>query len=240
MARLYRDLLETLAAEIIAEDRQPGTRLPKEVDLATEFEVSRGTAREGIRALQERGLVDVVHGKGAIVTAAERWDVFDPDVLAASLRTSRGLDVIASFLECRRLLELPATALAAERATVDQQAALAEAHDLMKRSARRAGPNADQHFHRADQRFHQALMRASGNPALAQLVERIHSALFAAQFSRPAIRVRFRRAIAEHQLILDGVIARDPIAARQAAEDHLDGIGRDLAAALVDGTTPHI
>jgi DNA-binding FadR family transcriptional regulator len=52
--------------------------LPREVDLAAEFEVSRGVARETIRAMEERGLVSVKHGKGATIEADD-WDVFDPE-----------------------------------------------------------------------------------------------------------------------------------------------------------------
>ena len=36
--------------------------LPREVDLAAEFGVSRGVARECIRAMEERGLVLAFHG----------------------------------------------------------------------------------------------------------------------------------------------------------------------------------
>lgn len=221
MSRLYRDLFETIAAEIVAGTRQPGDMLPKETDLAEQFDVSRGVAREGIRALQERGLVDVKHGKGATVTPRERWDVFSPDVLGAALRTGRGTVMVDGYLESRRLLEIPAAEMAARRAGEAQIADLRAAHEAMKTVATRQSPRGEQLFQDADQRFHQALARATGNAALAQMIERIHSALQAAGDEQVALTERFERAIAEHQAILDAVSAGDECAARTAMERHL-------------------
>jgi DNA-binding FadR family transcriptional regulator len=78
MARKHRDVMRLLIADIISGRRAAGDMLPKEVDLADEFEVSRGVARETIRALEERSLIEVRHGKGATINEPTEWDVFDP------------------------------------------------------------------------------------------------------------------------------------------------------------------
>ena len=49
----------------------PGTRLPKETALTETYEISRGVARESMRALEERGLVTVKHGGHTIVNPRE-------------------------------------------------------------------------------------------------------------------------------------------------------------------------
>jgi DNA-binding transcriptional MocR family regulator len=90
MARKHRDAMRLLVAEIVSGGRAAGEMLPKQVDLATEFEVSRGVARETIRALEERGLISVRHGEGATVNEPGQWDVFDPDVLATTLESGHG------------------------------------------------------------------------------------------------------------------------------------------------------
>src|SRR5919197_4116396 len=117
MARKHRDVMRILIAEIVSGVRPAGDMLPKEVDLAAEFDVSRGVARETIRALEERGLIAVRHGKGATINEPSAWDIFDPDVLAATLETERGSAVLAEYLECRRILEVEAAGMAAQRAT---------------------------------------------------------------------------------------------------------------------------
>src|SRR5215813_9254293 len=116
MARLHRDVMNAFVTEIVSGTLPAGSMLPREVDLAERFEVSRGVARETIRALEERGLISVKHGKGATVTDSTRWNVFDPDVLAVLLAGSGGDEVLGEYLECRRVLEVEAAGLAAERA----------------------------------------------------------------------------------------------------------------------------
>ena len=45
--------------------------------------------------------------------------MFNPDVIAAVLEHQGGAKLLGDYLECRRLLEIEAAGLAAERATGD-------------------------------------------------------------------------------------------------------------------------
>src|SRR4051794_28200413 len=229
MARKHRDVMKILAADIVSGVRPAGDMLPREVDLAAEFDVSRGVARETIRAMEERGLISVKHGKGATINEPADWDVFDPDVLAATLDSERGSEVLAEYLECRRILEVEAAGMAAERAAKRDLANLAAAMDRMEETAARAsGQASEERFHEADIAFHQALIAATGNRALGGLVERIHSALLLARFPLARPDYRQERALPEHRRILAAVSAKDPAEARQAMSDHLDTIARYL------------
>src|SRR5215208_5520659 len=120
MSRLHENVMRVLLGDIVSRRIEVGGWLPREADLAQQFKVSRGVARECIRGLEERGLVAVKHGRGATVLSDAHWDMFNPDVIAAMLDSSRAADVLGEYLECRRLLEISAAALAAERATADQ------------------------------------------------------------------------------------------------------------------------
>src|SRR3954470_14732151 len=108
MSRLHEHLMQVLIADVAGGRLAPGASLPRETDLAASFGVSRGVARECIRGLEERGLVSVKHGRGATVSEADRWDVFDPEVLAALLECEQGADILGEYLECRRILEIEA------------------------------------------------------------------------------------------------------------------------------------
>ena len=66
-----REMMRLLIADIVSGARPAGEMLPREVDLAAEFGVSRGVARECIRAMEERGLISVRHGAGATVSPSE-------------------------------------------------------------------------------------------------------------------------------------------------------------------------
>ena len=225
MARKHRDVMRLLIADVVSGRRAVGDMLPKEVDLADEFEVSRGVARETIRALEERGLIEVRHGKGATVNEPGRWDVFDPDVLAATLESGSGPEVLAEYLECRRILEVQAAALAAARAKKRDVARLTAALARMEDAAERpAGTAIEERFHAADIAFHQALIAATGNRPLAQLVERLQSAMLLARLSFARAGYR-QRVLADHQRILAAVASGDAAEARQAMSDHLDTLG---------------
>jgi DNA-binding FadR family transcriptional regulator len=204
----------------------PGSRLPREADLATRFGVSRGVARECVRGLEERRIVSVKHGRGATVNPETRWDVLDPLVLEALLDSDGGAAILREYLECRRVLEIEAAGLAAERARPDTLTAMADALARMTAAAElaSAGPAAEDLFHEADIEFHRALIAATGNRALGHLTEPIHRALMAAR--RPLARpgLRRRRALPEHQRILAAVAQGDAPAAREAMHEHLETV----------------
>lgn len=215
--------MRVLLEDIVTGVLPAGAALPRETDLAQQFGVSRGVARECVRGLEERGLVTVKHGRGATVRPSADWDVFSPDVLVALLDGDRGVVVLGEYLECRRVLEIEAAGLAAERASGAHLAALADALERMRASAERTPGNqaAEDLYHAADIDFHRAVIGATGNRALGRMTEPIHRALAAAR--RPLARpdARERLSIPEHQRILSAIAARDEGGARAAMDAHL-------------------
>ena len=222
--------MRTLLVDIACGALEPGGAALRESDIATQFGVSRGVARECVRALEERGLVSVKPGRGATVNPRERWAVFDPDVLSALLRADRGPDILGECLECRRILEIEAVGLAVERAGEHDLAALADALALMTASAERAlvDPAAEARYHEADLAFHRALITATRNGALRAMLAPLWRALAAAR--RPLARPlqRIERSIAEHCRIFVAIADRDADAARAAMREHLMTLERQL------------
>src|SRR3954467_6228576 len=223
MSRLHENVMRVLLGDIVTRRVGAGGWLPREADIASQFGVSRGVARECIRGLEERGLVTVKHGRGATVQAEQRWDVLDPDVLGALLDSGRGAAILGEYLESRRILEIEAAGLAAERAQPVHLTALSDAFDRMEAAAVRSvdSPAAEELYHQADIAFHRALIDATGNRALGSLTEPIHRALIAAR--RPLARpdVRLERSLPEHQRILAAVAQANAEAAREAMREHL-------------------
>ena len=215
----------------IASGRYPeGELLPRELDLAERFDVSRNVARECVRGLEERGLVSVRHGRGARVRPEHEWDRFDSDVLAALLGGPRAAGVLAEYLECRRILEVEAAGLAAARAGEVELDALSDAFRRMQLTAEgaRDNPAGERLYREADVAFHRTVVQAAGNPVLGQMTEPIHRALsetFAA-LARP--HMRFERGLPEHERILAAVHAADPDEAREAMRAHILTVERYL------------
>jgi DNA-binding FadR family transcriptional regulator len=123
--RLHRDAVGALLASIIEGRYRPGERLPKEQLLVEEFGMSRGTVREALRALEERHIVLVTHGRGgAEIQPAEEWNVLDP-IIGRALATARKRRAfVAEVQHCRLIVESEAARLAADRASDDQRAEL--------------------------------------------------------------------------------------------------------------------
>jgi DNA-binding FadR family transcriptional regulator len=236
MSSLHREVLPVLIGDITGGRFAPGDRLPTLEQLKGQFGVSTGVIRECQRALAERGLLSVHHGRRAIVRPEDEWDVFDPDVLAALVRGDSGAHVLGEYLESRRILEVEAAGLAAERAAPGAVQRVADAFESMRAAAERArtNPAAEPFYERADIAFHRAIVRAAGNRPLARMAEPIHRALtttFAA-LARP--EVRFERSLPEHERILEAISAGDAPAARLAMRDHLitiEGYLRERSAA---------
>jgi DNA-binding FadR family transcriptional regulator len=223
MSSLHREVMLVLLGDIASGALAEGEKLPSLPQLSAQFGVSTGVVRECQRALAERGLVSVRHGRRAIVRPEEEWDVFDPDVLAALVRSDRAADVLGEYLESRRILEVEAAGLAAERATPTAVARLSEAFEAMRTAAERArvNPAAEPLYEKADVDFHRAIIRAAGNRPFARMAEPIHRALSAtfAALARP--QTRFERGLPEHARILEAIAGGDAAGARLAMREHL-------------------
>jgi GntR family transcriptional regulator len=69
---VYVQIADDIAAKIASGSYQAEQRLPSLSDLAEEYGAARMTARRAVRELLERGLVEVVPGKGTFVLARPR------------------------------------------------------------------------------------------------------------------------------------------------------------------------
>lgn len=189
--------------------------LPPERALANELAVSRSTLREGLSILSQMGLVAIQPGRagGAVVTRPPATTV---SASIALLWQTRGITA-GQLCEFRRALEVEASQLAAERATLADRDAIAVA--LRAYAAFGLSP-AQQNVH--GRAFHQAVARASGNPLLAETMNSLNDA-FAASFALAHAEPDSVALILElHQPILDAITRGDSAAARAAMIAHFD------------------
>jgi DNA-binding FadR family transcriptional regulator len=133
-------------------------------DLMTELQVSQTVLREAIKVLSTKGLLDARQKRGTFVRPQEEWNLLDTDVLRWKLAVGASSDFFADLLELRRSIEPAAAALAAERRTDDDLAALDAALRAM------AATDSDPVMRvRADASFHTAMLTASNNRFYAQM-----------------------------------------------------------------------
>src|SRR6478672_6683586 len=201
---------------------RPGDRLPAERDLALQIGVSRPTVRAGLRALAAMGVVQSRHGSGTYIPEGPPMLGSEPLSFLAALHGFTREEMY----EARRILEVGAAGLAAERATPEQLASLAE--EVASLFATMGDP---QRFLVHDINFHRTLAAASGNPIVASIVEMV-SALYYERRRQTAVRASdrdLRDAAEMHRRIYQAVRSRDAEAARQAMNEHLTQASRHQA-----------
>lgn len=72
----HRDLQRDLLARIVDGEFAPGTALPSELRLAEQYGVARGTVRNALAGLEDRGMLSPVQGSGWIVQSTLRTQSF--------------------------------------------------------------------------------------------------------------------------------------------------------------------
>jgi DNA-binding FadR family transcriptional regulator len=218
MARLHRERLKTFLDEAASGGYAIGSLLPREVDLAVHLGVSRGVAREMVRALEERGVVSVKHGRGATVLPVENWDMLDPIVLGALLASRHRQMIVRELLECRAVIEPEAAGLAAERHTPTTLAAVDEAFAALSAAKTQEGRGL------AELKLHRAVVGAADNRPLAQIAGPLLDAM--EQLARTL--GRRRTSFDEHEAIVGAVRAGDVMRARNAMSAHLRSLLSEL------------
>jgi|1185.fasta_scaffold34830_2 DNA-binding FadR family transcriptional regulator len=222
MPRNYETIVARYVGRIVDGELSPGARLPREQDLALEFGLSRGVAREAIRALQERGLIYVKHGRGQYVCKPDAWRVLNPDVLAAMLTGPDPRTLVKELFECRMVSEVDAAGLAARRATAQDRERLADRFAALVRRDPKERPSAAAAANAAEREFHEAILVAAHNRPLAQTLRPVLAALELAGDlvpPRPA-------ALGERRKILTAIVERDAAAASAAMASHLRALQR--------------
>lgn len=181
-------------------------------ELVRSLRVSRTSVRAGLQVLASKGVLVIRPEAGTFV--ADGPPVLDSEPLHY-LAALHGFTRHEMF-EARRTLEAGVAGLAAERATGDDLATIAEEVTGMFASL-----DEPQAFLVHDIRFHQAVAAASHNPILASIVEMV-SGLFYELRRRTADRARDRRPAAEmHRQIYQAVRGHDRARAENLMREHL-------------------
>ena len=220
------DQVVAFVRDLIVRGRlRPGDRLPGERELATQIGVSRPSVRAGLHALAAMGVVRSRHGSGTYIPDGPPALGSEPlSFLAALHGFTRD-----EMYEARRILEVESAALAAERATSEHLATLAE--EVAGMFANRDNP---QLFLLHDINFHRGVADAAKNPIVGTLVGMV-SALYYER-RRGAVERASDRDLSDaaeaHRRIYQAIRARDAAGARRAMNEHLLQASRYQAAEL--------
>ncbi|HEX7828249.1 MAG TPA: FadR/GntR family transcriptional regulator [Thermoanaerobaculia bacterium] len=192
---------------------RPGDRLAPERELAQELGLSRPTVRAGLHALAAMGVTESRQGAGTFITGGPpRLGAGPLSFLAALHGFTRD-----QIFEARKVLEVGAAGLAAERGLADRLAPMAE--EVTGMFATLTEP---QTFLVHDVRFHRAIAGAADNPVLLALVEMISSLVYEQRRMTVERAIDLKESAEMHRRIYQAIRDRDPERARLEMTRHLD------------------
>jgi GntR family transcriptional regulator, galactonate operon transcriptional repressor len=216
--RVHDSVVRTLGAWILGGRYLPGDTLPREGDLTGSLGVSRTSLREAVKVLCAKGLLEARPRIGVRVRARRDWRLLDPVVLGWHPDLTRDAELMSSLIEARRIIEPAAAELAARRGTPDDVAAIEAAYLGMERAI----PHDLAACCESDLAFHRALVDASRNIVLRNLIGTIETALSASFQLTTRLMENQAKTLSVHKAVLEAVRIRDTAGARAAVSRLLD------------------
>lgn len=215
VVRPYEQIVRQIQLAIRGDGLTEGDRLPTERELAETFGVSRSVVREAIKVLSAQGLVESRQGSGLYVRNRPIESVSRAIVLSVSPES----DAVEQLFEFRRLLEIDAARLAAQRATPEQ---IGQIGAVISRYV----PNSDgqpnwESFAEVDETIHAIIAGASGNPYLEVMVASVRGMMQDVVVLVADHPGSIDEAMRHHRLIFEAIAARDPERAAFEMGDHV-------------------
>ncbi|TGE34305.1 FadR/GntR family transcriptional regulator [Desulfosporosinus sp. Sb-LF] len=224
--KIYEQIVDQIGQLVVEGHLKPGDRLPSERELVDRFQVSRSSIREAISALEMMGLIEVRSGEGTYIRQVNIESVVAP--LAWMLFIEKDTD--QELYEARKILEVQAAGLAAERADEEEIHGMFKTLEIMRLdlALHRSGEDADHYFH-------YAIARATHNKILIRLMNTISDTMQKALRNSRAKLAEDRdtdtpqKLYDDHYALYQSIKDHDVERARQAMMDHLVGVENQLS-----------
>lgn len=204
---------------------RPGERLPSERELAERMGVSRPSLRDALAELQQRGLLTTRAGAGVYV-AGVIGSAFSDALIELFASHDEALFDYISF---RRDLEAMAAERAARHGSETDMKVIDTVFGKMETAHARRNP-ADEA--RLDAEFHLSIIEASHNIVMLHMMRAMFDLLQRGVFYNRQMMFRQRTTredlLEQHRAINSALQARDPDAARDATQAHLDFVAATL------------
>lgn len=210
-------ITDRLVTAIAMGEYLPGSRLPAERDLAASLEVARVTVRTALARVADLGLLETVRGRGGGSFVREQWTARSGQSVHRTL--SARWDELMDLHEAVRRLHGTIARAASEKHTD------ADARELRSRledyRTADSGPDSQQ----ADQRFHLAIAASAHNTTLRKVLAELESKISLGAPSHlwgtaESMREMERRALADHEALVDAICQRDAERAGTVGTEH--------------------
>jgi GntR family transcriptional regulator, transcriptional repressor for pyruvate dehydrogenase complex len=213
--RIPEEVADRIRVLILDGSFPPGQPLPAERVLAERFGVSRGSIRDALRILEMIGLLEARHGQGTFPRELTVERLVAP---LASVMNYRH-DLRDELLDVRRMFEPAVARFAALRATEEDFEDLQRLVDA-QREKLKTGRSAIVE----DSAFHATLARSTRNRVVVSIMAILNDLLVESRARSLRQKGRPARSVDGHEAVVAALRRRDPDAAAQAMNKHIDEI----------------
>ena len=197
-AALHEQAAQRLRQMLVEGRIGPGSKL-NERELSELLNVSRTPLREAIKMLAAEGLVELLPNRGAVAVQLTEQDILDTFEVMAGLEAQSG-------------------ELAAQRITPHELAEIQAMHFEMMAAYTRRDLST---YYTLNARIHAAISAAAKNRMLAQVYTQVNARLQALRFRSNQDGEKWKRAVKEHEKMIEALVAHDGAAMRDILLDHL-------------------
>jgi len=206
---LHANVVGRLRSLIITGGLPPGAKL-NERELCEQLSVSRTPVREAIKTLIQDGLLHSLPNHSAVVSELD-------------------VDHISALIEVVTVIEGLAGELATPNITDEAVAEIGLLHyRMLLHHARNELPG----YFEANRAFHRKIVELAANPVLLWVWDMLALQVDRARYFSNRWPTRWKKAVEEHQGILDALAAHDPARAGDALRQHVRNGLTNLVAAL--------
>jgi GntR family transcriptional regulator, transcriptional repressor for pyruvate dehydrogenase complex len=203
---LSKQVVDRIVQLLVSGKMKAGDKLPPEMELMKELEVSRPVLREALSSLETLGVITRKTREGTFFNSKIGSHPF-------SVMLALATDNLPAIIEARMALELGLVTMAAEKITTDELAMLQETIDTISNSK-------DNNYGEADKEFHRIIAMSANNPIVEGMID---SLLITHNKIDSLIHYRERDlTVAYHQAIYGALAAHNPHEAFNQMYKHLD------------------
>ncbi|MBP1933685.1 FadR/GntR family transcriptional regulator [Ammoniphilus resinae] len=191
---LAKQVVERIVQLLVSGQMKPGDKLPPEMELMEELEVSRPVLREALSSLE---MLEVI-------TRKTRGGTYFNNKIGSkpfSVMLALSVDNLQAVIEARMALELGLVTIAAEKITDEELQKLKESIDRIAESR-------DNNYGESDKEFHRIIALSANNEIVEGMID---SLLIAHNQTDRQIKYRERELTVEHHTaIYNALLKRDP------------------------------
>ncbi|GGN52651.1 MULTISPECIES: FadR/GntR family transcriptional regulator [Oceanobacillus] len=210
--RLSDHIADDIIAMISIEKRfKPGDKLPNEIELSEELDISRTTLREAIRILVTNSILEIRRGKGTYV----KDDVDINNIESLSFLADAKIDT-KDLYEIRLIFEPEVAYLATIRASEAELKRIIDYGLLIEEKVKNNEDRTE-----VEHKFHKCIVKATHNAFMERLMPVIQRAIAKGVILTNEKEMAIKDTISDHRMIMDFMRNRNPEGARSAMKIHI-------------------